>query len=129
MDPDDDVGVLHGVLARGVRAHAVAAAGLVGEFAGGVELAVAVFGDVDGFVGKLGALVVEAVLVREHLLERGGDDLVGDGFAVYGVLFRRVLDDEPAVLLGGGVEATGFGDDGLLCDVACSVRIGYWVGW
>lgn len=99
LDEEDEVRVGDGVAAVGPGAHAVAAAGLVRVFAAGVELAVAVAGDVEVAVGEFGAFVVEAVGVGEEFLEGRGDDLVADGVAVDGVFDRGVLDLEGAVVV------------------------------
>ena len=85
LDPEHDVLILDLILPRRPRAHALPAAGLVCVFAAGVELAVAVAGDVEVVVGELGALVVEGGGVGDHLLEVGGEDLVGGWFVVDGV--------------------------------------------
>lgn len=122
-DPDDQIGVLDVVPAVGPGAHAGAAARLVGVLAAGVELAVAVAGDVEVVVGELGAFVVEAVRVGEHFLEGGGVDLVADGLAVDGVADGGVLDLEGSVGVVVDVDAAGFVDHRLFHHVARSLRV------
>ena len=123
LHPDDDVGVHDAVLAVRPRPDPLPAAGLVGVLPAGVQLAVAVSGDVDVVVGELGALVVEGVRVGEHFLEVWRVDLVRDRFAVDGVDGVRVGDLVGQV--GGLVEvqAAGVGDLALADGVAHAVRV------
>lgn len=136
LDPHHDVVALairarDGVLPIGPGAHALAAAGLVGVHAAGVELAVAVLGHVDVVVGELGALVVEGLGMGEHLLEGRGVDLVGDRFAVDGVEGIRVGDLEDAVGGRVDVETGGLGDGGFVDGIAHTMRVevveGHWM--
>ena len=123
LEPEDDVGVDDGVAAGGPGADPGPAARLVRVAAAGVELAVAVPGDVEVVVGELGALVVEGVRVGEHLLEAGDVDAVADGLAVDGVAGGRVEDLEGAGGVVVGVEAGGLGDGGLGDGVADAVGV------
>ena len=123
LDPEDNILVDDVVLAVRPGTHTGATARLVGVEAAGVELAVAVGGDVEVVVGELGALVVEGLRVGEDFLEGRGDDLVADGFVVDGVADGGVLDLEGAVGVGGEVEAGGVGDEGLGDGVAGAVRV------
>ena len=59
LDPNYDILIDDVILTVGPGTHAGAAAGLVRVFAAGVELVVAVAGDIDVVVGEFGALVVE----------------------------------------------------------------------
>ena len=123
LEPEDDVGVDDGLAAVRPRAHPGAAARLVRVPAAGVELAVAVPGDVDVVVGELGALVVEGARVRHHLLEGRGVDLVADGLAVDGVPGGLVEDLEGAGRGGVGVQAGRLGDRGFRDGVADAVGV------
>lgn len=123
LQPDDNVRVHDGLRAPGPRAHPGPAARLVRVLAPGVELAVAVAGDVDVVVGELGALVVEGGRVRDHFLEGRGVDAVADRFAVDGVAGGFVEDLEGAGGVGVGVEAGGFPDGGFRDGVADAVRV------
>lgn len=105
------------------RPHTGTASRLVGVLAAGVQLSVLVFGDIDVVVRKLGSLVVIAVLVRQHLLERGCVDLVGDRLAIDGIPHRRILNLEDPILLVVGIETTGLFDDRLLHIVTDTVRV------
>ena len=107
----------------GPRAHAGAAAGLVGVFATGVELAIGVLGDVEVVVGELGAFVVVGVWVRENFLEGRRVDFVGDWLSVDGVADGGVLNFEDAVAVWVEVEARGGFDKGFLDGVADAVEV------
>lgn len=123
LEPEDNVRVDDVVAAVGPRAHARAAARLVGVLAAGVELAVAVARDVEVVVRELGAAVVERGRVGDELLEAGQVELVADGLAVDGVPGRGVEDLEGAGRVEVCVEAGG-GFDGRLGDgVAVAVRV------
>ena len=74
-------------------------------------------------VRKLGSLVMVAVLVRQHLLERRCVDLVRDRLAVDGIPHRSVLDLEHPVLLVVGIETAGLFDDRLLHVVTDAVWV------
>ena len=122
-DPHHQIGIDDAIAASSPRAHARAAARLVRVLAAGVELAVAVAGDVEIVVSELGALVVEALRVGEEFLEGGGVDLVGDGEAVDGVADRGVLDLEGPVGVVVGVEAAGLGHHRFAHRVARALRV------
>lgn len=122
-DPNHQIGVLDLIPAVRPGTHAGPAARLVGVLAAGVELAVAVLGDVDVVVGELGAFVVEALRVGEHFLEGGGVDLVADGLAVDGVADGGVLDLEGSVDVVVDVDAAGFLDHRFFHHVARSLWV------
>lgn len=123
LNEDDDVGVDGGIVAGGPGADTGAAARLVGVAAAGVELAVAVGGEIDVVVGELGAGVVEGLGVGEDFLEGRGGDLVGDWGAVDGVEDVGVGDFEDAVGVWGEVVAAGVGDGGVGGGVAGAVGV------
>ena len=123
LQPHHYILIHDGLPAVRPRAHPGPAAGLVRVLAAGVELAVAVFGDVDVVVGELGALVVEGVDVGEHFLEGRGVDLVANCFAVDGVAGGFVEDLEGAAGVGVCVEAGGLFDSGFRDDVADAVGV------
>lgn len=123
LHEDDDVGVDGRVAAVRPAAHAGAAARLVGVEAAGVELAVAVRGQVDVVVGELGARVVEGLRVGQDLLEGRRHDLVGDGLVVDRVAHAGVDDLVDAVGVRVEVVAAGVGEGGFGDGVAGAVRV------
>lgn len=113
LDKDNEVVVDNAIVALRPRSHSRVAAALVGVAATGIKLAVAVLDGVDVAVRKLGALVCEAVLVGQALLERRRVDLVRHGLVVDGVAHGAVLDLECTVLVRIQVVAARVRDDGF----------------
>lgn len=123
LEPEHNVCIHDVVAAVGPRAHAGAAARLVGVLAAGVELAVAVAGDVEVVVCELGAAVVEGGGVGDEFLEGGQVELVADGVAVDGVPDGGVEDLEGAGRVEVCVEAGGAFDGRLRDGVAVAVGV------
>lgn len=123
LQPHHYILIHDGLLTVRPGAYPGPAAGLVRVFAAGVELAVAVFGDVEIVVGELGAFVVEGVGVGEHFLEGRGVDFVADSFAVDGVAGGLVEDFEGAAGVVVGVEAGRLFDRGFRDGVADAVGV------
>ena len=127
LDPDHNVLVLDLVFAVRPAPHAGPASRLVGVPAAGVQLAVPVARHVDVVVGELGAFEVEAVRVRQHLLERRRVDLVPDGLAVDGVFLLRVHDLERAVGIDVEIQAAALLHHRLCHAIAHAVRVPFLV--
>lgn len=123
LDKDNEVVVDDGVFAVGPAADAGAAAGLVGVFATTVELVIAILDGVDVVIGELGALVVEAVMVRKNLLKRRSVDLVCHGLAIDWIADPSVLDLEGTVGIDVEIVTARLLNQSLLRVVACAVGV------
>lgn len=129
LHKEQNVRVQSRLRAVGPAAHAGATARLVGVQTTGEEVLsdrrqrCVVLDEVDIAVGKLGASVVEGLLVGDHLLEIGRHDLVGDGQPVDGVADGGVLDLEDTVVGGVEVKSTAGCYRRLSGVVAVAVRV------
>lgn len=126
LHENDKIFILDVVAPRRPAAHARPAARLIRVTPTGVEFigAVAVGDGVDCAVGEFGALVVEGGGVRQHRLEGGEVDFVGDRCVVDGVENCGVLDFEDAIHREVGVVAARVREDRFLRYVAVAVRVG-----
>ena len=129
LDPHNNVLVLDIVLAIRPAPYPRSSTRLVRKFTTGIELIVAMGRDEDGVTRKLGALMVEALLVRQHLLEGGRMYLVSHRPVIDWIPNGNVLDLEGASLFKVDVESTRLFNDRLLDVITHAVWVQLWISF
>ena len=97
LNKDNEIVINNEIFAVCPVADASAAARLVRVLPAAVQLVFAILNSVNIMIRELGSLVVEAVSIRDNLLERRRVDLVSDRLAVDRVSHGGVLDLEGPV--------------------------------
>lgn len=123
LDEDHQILVHNLLLPVRPAPHASPSSALVRVLSSGIQLTIAILHSIDALVCKFCTLVIEAVVIREHLLKRRCVDLVRNGLVVDGIAHSGVLDLEDSVRSIVDVVAAGLSDEGLFAVVAGSVRV------